>query len=352
MYVLVLAVALGACEKRSRSTQADEEVPAEALRRKAKVPSLAFAAFTRAGPVVTGGAGTTRFGQEPTIDVRYHAASIAKLVLAVLAMRAVEDGSLSLEKDVATYVDFPVRPSVTVRTLLSHTSPVRDLETIRPPAPSLGGFLKGYFAREDVYAGDGAYAYSNAGAALAAYAIERAAGADYRDLARTRVFEPLQMKQASFHPSNDVAPPSRAKGAGFEALPPPTHAVYPASDLYATVRDLERFGRAILRGGELDGVRILSERSVSEMLRPQFPGIAPDQALAFQIRVLGGARVVGHEGEDEGTSTALFLDVEAGAGAVVLANGDAFASGSSERIGAISELLEKLLAVARRRTLR
>ena len=73
------------------------------------------------------------------------------------------------------------------------------------------------------------------------------------------------------------------------------------------------------------------------------PGFFPD---AMEIRVVDGAHVVGHEGEDAGATTALFLDVGAGTGAVVLANGDAFASGDATRVSAIQSMLGGLLALA------
>ncbi|GAI08999.1 unnamed protein product, partial [marine sediment metagenome] len=72
-----------------------------------------------------------------------------------------------------------------------------------------------------------------------------------------------------------------------------------------------------------------------------------EQALAWQLRAIGGARVVGHEGEDRGASTGLFLDLVTGTGAVVLTNGDAFGSGDRARADAVQTFLADLLATAR-----
>ena len=74
-----------------------------------------------------------------------------------------------------------------------------------------------------------------------------------------------------------------------------------------------------------------------------------DQALAWQLRTIGGRRVAGHEGEDAGASAALFLDLAAGTGAIVLANGDAFGSGDRERAAAIQGLVAELLTTAQGR---
>jgi len=64
-------------------------------------------------------------------------------------------------------------------------------------------------------------------------------------------------------------------------------------------------------------------------------------------RAIAGRDVVGHEGEDVGTSAALFLDRSSGTGAIVLANGDAFASGDRDRARALEDLLQALLDAVR-----
>jgi CubicO group peptidase (beta-lactamase class C family) len=121
--------------------------------------------------------------------------------------------------------------------------------------------------------------------------------------------------------------------------------VYPAVDLFATAGDLARFSRAILRDGELDGARILSAASVRAMLRAETA--AADQAIGWQLRTIGGRPVIGHEGEDAGATTGLFLDLASGTGALVLANGDAFGSGDKVRAEAIQTMISGLLATTR-----
>jgi len=83
------------------------------------------------------------------------------------------------------------------------------------------------------------------------------------------------------------------------------------------------------------------------MLRVQLPDAAPDDALGWQVRSFGGRRVVGHEGEDAGASTGLYLDRASGTGAIVLANGDAFQGEDEARAAALGELVERLLTVQR-----
>jgi CubicO group peptidase (beta-lactamase class C family) len=140
-----------------------------------------------------------------------------------------------------------------------------------------------------------------------------------------------------------VAAPYSIRAGGFTRRPLSSHALYPVVDLFSSAGDLARFTRAILSGGKLDGVRVLSTASVSEMLRVQLPDAAPEDALGWQVRTFAGIRVLGHEGEDAGASTGMYLDVASGRGAVVLANGDAFQGEDPARARAIAELVEGLL---------
>jgi CubicO group peptidase (beta-lactamase class C family) len=87
--------------------------------------------------------------------------------------------------------------------------------------------------------------------------------------------------------------------------------------LWSTGSDLLRFGRAILRGGELDGARVLSPAFVELMTRATTTGglgIAPDRlddehyALGWVRRSpagIGSADAFGHGGV---TGTRLWID--------------------------------------------
>jgi len=278
-------------------------------------------------------------------------------------MQLVEDGKLDLDGDVSAHVGFPVRhprfprERISLRMLLTHRASIHDVvDDLRAASADLplGGFAKRYLARESAFstARPGtANEYSNVGVALAAFAVERTSGESFARFSARRVFEPLRMKSTAWSATASTSPaiPYALREGRQVALRQPSHAVYPAADLYSSARDLALFARAILGGGELAGIRILNAERVRAMLRADADGGPPDQALGWQLRTVGGARVAGHEGEDDGASTALFLDLAAGTGAVVLTNSDAFGSGDTPRAAAIQTLLADLLAVVARR---
>jgi CubicO group peptidase (beta-lactamase class C family) len=340
----------------SAAPDAPVELEAEPYRERAKVPALAWAAVTREHSVADAvGLADVEASVVATPDTPFEAASIAKTIIATTVTQLVEEGLLSLDADVSSLVGFPVHhprrgaPPITLRLLLTHTASLVDRPaTMAPNTQPLGDFLRGYFADGgasvflDAVPGR-AYVYSNVGPSLAALAVERATNTPFAERARKSIFEPLGMSGTAFRasPASPAAPYS-ARGAGFLRHGPPSHALYPVVDLFASARDLARFAQAILRGGELGGHRILRAESVDAMLAIQVDAGAMD-ALGWQSRRFGTRAVLGHEGEDVGASTCLYIDRAAGVGAVVLTNGDAFQSGDPSRASAIGELVEALL---------
>jgi CubicO group peptidase (beta-lactamase class C family) len=335
---------------------------AERARVGAQVPAIGWARFDR-DRQLEGAVGRADVERElpASTETLFQVASIAKPIIATAVMQLVEARRLTLDEDISAAIGFAPAlregTSITLRQLLTHTSSLGDLpESAARSDEPLAVFLHQYFARAKggphpfLEAGPGTtMRYSNVGFCLAALAVEHASGLAFFEQVRRTIFEPLGMRHARFRPApatskEALAEPYAAGASGFLHLRPPVHALYPVVDLFATPRDLARFGRAILRGGELEGKRILRPENVDEMLRIPFDA-APTDALGWQARTLGHRRVLGHEGEDEGASTGFYLDRASGVGAIVLANGDAFQSGSAVRAAAISDFLGALLSV-------
>lgn len=311
--VCALALAL-ACSKKSDDPLVAK---AETARVQAKVPALTYAWFTRDAHD-SGFAGETK-------PSAFLAASIAKTIIGTVVMQLSVEKKLSLDADVTEYVGFPVRhprhPNVvvTLRLLLSHVAAlVDDFDTLQAPG-ELEPFLKAYLSLPSHWGKEAPGAklrYSNVGSALAALAVERIVQRSFAEESASRVFDPLRMKSTEW---------DRRR------------AVYPVVDLRSNAADLARFGRAMLRGGELDGTRILPESAVDEMLR---------DSLGWQHTKIGTYALTGHEGEDKRASTGFYIERARGIGALVLANGDAFSSGNPQRAGAIADLLDALLTTA------
>lgn len=377
---LVMVIAAVGCRSEGKaraSASADADASADAAAKvrtvvgKAGVPGIGYAVVTRERDVSVGGSGVGDLERRSPVDAEtvFEAASIAKLLVAVCVMQLVEDGTLDLDAEASKYVGFAIRhprasTPITLRMLLAHRASIRDRQDEIGAPRTTGNTLGAFLERTMIDGGkprDASYldaepgtatTYSNVGASLAALAVERVAREAFAEVSTRRVLVPLRMRDTTWvapaRPSATAARPYARSDAGFVALPFPSHALYPAVDLHSSARDLARFARAMLRDGELDGARVLSAASVRTMTTAVDGD--DDQALAWQLRTMGSAhartRVLGHEGEDAGATTALFIDRAAGIGAVVLANGDAFSSGDGARAAAIQSLLVELLGVA------
>jgi CubicO group peptidase (beta-lactamase class C family) len=301
-----------------RGIDAAPRFDASSYRIEASVPAIAYAAVWPQGSLegATGIADVERRVSATSTTI-FHAASIAKLVVATCVLALEAEHRVDLDVDVAHYLDFSLRRTVTLRMLLAHTSSIRDDdETFAPRGASLGDFLRRYLARDSAWEdrAAGQYLYSNAGASLAAYVVERVSGESFDEHSKRTVFDPLAMTSTSWAAagSNGAVP------YADHALPHASHALYPSDDLYTTAHDLARFATMLAKRGS-----------------PGQPG--------FQTHTLGAHAALGHEGEDRGVSTALFVAPAEGIGAVVLTNGDAFGSGDARRAAAIESLLIALL---------
>ena len=233
----------------------------------------------------------------------------------------------------------------------------------------LGGFLRSYLSPRGPYfdpehiAHDapGAHVYSNVGAALAGYALELATGSSLADYAREHIFAPLRMHHTSWtldalarveargsacERRTDIATPYGwdAKRAVHVPLPFYDLATSPDGGLRTSANDLGRLLSLVIRGGELDGVRVLQRETVGRMLAPMVRGPAGETGVFWVTRTdQHGATQIGHSGSDPGANTLMQFDPRARVGFVLLSNAD---STALTELSA-SELATELLDAAR-----
>lgn len=280
--------------------------------------------------------------------------SIAKPVTGVAMMRAVQEGKLSLDEDVNRYLPFrvvnPYHPNerITLRHLATHTSGITDRWAVYAGTYHYGGdspepldrFLTDYFARDGKHyarenfldAKPGARReYSNVGAALAGYVVERAFGEPLNVYTRKHVFAPLRMTRTGWLLSEiDRANHSTlfVSQNGF-TIPIPLYGgtTYPDGGLRTSVADLSTFFIAMLSGGEHQGARILDARSAVEMQRFQFtdanrpenyPAGEGNSGLFWRTK-FNGERV-GHGGNDPGVQTEMLASRDGTVGVIMFLN--------------------------------
>ena len=166
------------------------------------------------------------------------------------------------------------------------------------------------------------YAYSNIGATLAAQMLATAADTEFNIWTEENIFNTLNMNNTHWFNSDfqgDVVPAKRYIFVDNEVFALPEFALSTWADggLKSSAPDLAKYLLAIVRKGELNGERILSEASVDRMLSA---GIEEPTIEGKRIFWDNDEFLIGHNGGDPGTESAMYYDQYNKVGWVMMLN--------------------------------
>lgn len=327
--------------------------------------------------------GTGKKNEPVTRRTRFRAASVSKIFTVFTLMQLVEGGRVKLDAKASDYLGFPIKnPNapekiVTVRSLASHTSGLRDGKIYSiPPNFSVDEFFKptGKFYEGGAHFGDGNFFYSNLNYGLLGTIIEAVTGARFDVYQREHILAELDT-EADYVVGN-------LSGAAFENLgtihlngrTTDFYEAQPARDTIALQNpyaedfqgryslsgyrvgtnatifspqgglriSFEELGHALemlTNGGIFRGRRILSASSIAEMFTPHwiFDGKNGDTCggemtnYGLGTYTIGGG-YAGHAGEAFGMLSGIFF--RGGGGFVYMMNGEDFGLESAIRDGA------------------
>lgn len=252
--------------------------------------------------------------------------SVSKLFTWVALMQQIEAGKVDMDADVNRYLDYEIPPfegkPIRVRDLFSHALGMSDLSYKEEEWAQEGGyqaFLKDHIPQR-LWAPGGEISYSNYGASLAGYIVERVSGELFPDYVERHIFRPLGMTTATFRePLTGDNAAHMALGyelvdGRYKAKPYERYdKIMPAGSAAATAPDLARFMLAMLGNGALGKARILKPESVRLLesdLLTNVPGL-PGMAHGFMVAREAGPRMVGHGGNTQDFHSYLLLVPEA-----------------------------------------
>ncbi|WP_121747975.1 serine hydrolase domain-containing protein [Streptomyces sp. E2N166] len=293
-----------------------------------RTPSL-VAAVVRGGHTVWHGARTSVDGHGPDENVQYRIGSITKTFTAVLVLRLRDEGLLDLGDPLEKHLPGTGAGEATIAELLAHSGGL----AAESPAPwwertpgSLRPELADVLGEQPLLHPVGRrHHYSNPGYTLLGALVEKLRGAQWEDVLRREVLEPLGLDRTTgrprapyaggwaVHPWADVMLAEPAEDLGRMA---------PAGQLWSTTGDLARFAVFLARGDD----RVLSAETVREMRAPAAAAEAADvldgaaYGLGLQIQCWDGRLLVGHSGSLPGFLANLTISVEDDVAAVVLTN--------------------------------
>jgi CubicO group peptidase (beta-lactamase class C family) len=251
-------------------------------------------------------------------------ASMSKSLTGTALMMLVDEGKVSLDDPVEKYLPefkgqmvqqaeqppHPPRHPITVREIMSHTSGlVLAGEKTLKSTQVLKDDVAEYAMRPLRQEPGTKYEYNNNGINTGGRIIEVVSGMSYADFMQKRLFDPLGMQDTTCWPTQEqaarlahaarltddkeqlvdvehdtnVRPEQILKFSGGVPVPQAVtrvmgfgiafeygkHYAMPAGGYFSTARDLGLFCRMLLRGGELDGRRYLSEKAVRTLSASQ-----------------------------------------------------------------------------------
>ena len=134
----------------------------------------------------------------------FDAGSIRKQFVAAAILMLVEDGKISLTDDVRKYI--PQLPDyghkITIDNLLTHTSGIRDWQTLLNLAGGDPDALTMILRQREInFVPGDEWSYSNSNYVLLPEIVARVSGIPFSEFARKRIFEPLGMNSTS-HPED------------------------------------------------------------------------------------------------------------------------------------------------------
>ncbi len=293
-------------------------------------------------------------GQVPVDPERtlFRVASLSKLFTWTAIMQLMEQGRLSLDTDINEYLDFDIPASfpqpITLRHLLSHTAGFEDIGLSNfklqvDEMTPLGDWLRSNLPARVFPPGE-VIAYSNYGAALAGYIVERASGLPFDDYVEQNVFVPLGMARSTFRqplPENlaaDMAKGYNYTGGQYVEGSFVFDVPYPAGAMTASAADMARFMVAHLQNGELDGRRILQEDTALQMhtrLYAPDPRLDAGMAHGFFDNTVNGQRILYHGGNLVTFNSGLYLIPEHNVGIFISTNGTSGATAVYSTVGAL-----------------
>lgn len=269
-----------------------------------------------------------------TPQTLFRVGSLTKAFTAASVMRLAEQGKVSLDAPVTTYLPefrirsrFPEAGPVTLRQLLTHHSglPGDAAAGMWTPNPAHFSTVLPLLRDEQLaFAPGSGFLYSNLGYDVLGAVIERVSGKPYETFVQSALLKPIGMPQSGFSPERENL--TRTYQNGKPVVDPPLRDV-PAGGLTASAHELARFGQVMLAEGRIEGQTVLKAASVREMLASQNLDVPADHdfraGLGFSLHYpkLGAmGRVAGVRGATVHSHAHLLLAPDKKLGVAVLTN--------------------------------
>ena len=269
-----------------------------------------------------------------TPHTKFCICSMGKMFTAVGIAQLAERGRLSFGDTIGAHLSgFPaaIADHVTIQELLTHTSGMGDVLAriggAMPPT-TLAGLISEIEQQPLLFPPGTGFSYSNSGFIVLGAIIQAVADQAYDEYIYEHIFNPAGMSRTavSVYSADEIAGMARGyalTGSGqYEDTGAMIQIGNPSGGAYSTVLDMLGFAQALTRHW------LLSPAMTETVLTGRVPisrpgGPANDEyGYGFEIQVINGMRIVGHNGGSPGYEGQLDVYIDNGHFAVILTNQD------------------------------
>lgn len=287
-------------------------------------------------------------GRPIDVDTVFRIASVSKTLTAIAVMQLRDEGLFALDDPVNEYlnkirVEAPTgAPDVTFRHLLTHTAGIGEVPKVsdlwRQEAWGAGkpfaacsdlAALYGGTLRTEVAAGS-KWAYANHGFAVLGELVRDISGRPFAEYLRERVLRPLGMERSECVRTDQHAG-TLAEGyqwvlGRFRPVKDYDLTLFGPGSVLSPLSDMVEYATWLAHVGHDTRADVLAPATLDEMMTSQFaidPRLA-GMGLAFFLDRFDTHRVCGHNGNNPGFASALWVAPYDEAGVVVLTNTGTF----------------------------
>ena len=229
--------------------------------------------------------GYSKYGEKDIGNAtKIRAASISKVAVAICALQMQEQGILDINKKISNYWGKKMPKSISLATLLTHTSTLRylsmqtDAEKILKQLTDKSSYIDGKVGSSS------SWMYNNYGSSVAAATLDVASGKVLEDFAQENLFGPLGVDMSFF--AGKIEKQSRLATLyeadhGVELLPSEAKYILPDGEpgnnagnyiggMTGSARDVAKMFYMLANDGKFKKQQILSPESVEKMEKRYF----------------------------------------------------------------------------------
>ena len=314
----LLLATIASCDGTRVSTPRHEPTPARlehlrAVMDSGGIPGMAMAVLEDGKVAWSGGFGVRGVSDSAPVDANtvFEAASLSKPVVAYMALKLVDAGTLDLDRPLREYGIVPdladARANrITTRMILSHTTGLQNERTGNEPL--VLAFEPGE-----------RFQYSGEGFLLLQRLLESMTGQSLEVLSRHMLLDSLGMTRSGFVWRDEFADNAAIGHGDFKIARSPSRPekARASSSFHTTAHDYALFVRALMHR------RGLGDDTFKQMLTPQVhvaPGI--DWGLGWALETTAGAPAAWHWGDNSNSGFTAFVwaDPDRRRGVVYFAN--------------------------------